>query len=211
MNLANVDCVGCHYSNGDEPGEEFRGFTYEASDEACMKCHGPEFRGIWEETKSELQGTLEELGGKLEAVRAALEASSLPAGEREAARADVARAERWHEFVQVSRGEHNIYLASLALRREDALLGDLTGRLGSASPDLSSLPLLSGGYCATLCHARIGVQVPPEAVEVEAYGATMPHKDHADLLACVRCHEIGAHKEVPLREDVLETVCSECH
>jgi hypothetical protein len=209
MYLAKVDCIGCHYSEGQPYGERFRGFTHNASKRACVRCHGPEFNGIWEETEVELQKTLEEVLGKMERARAALE--GMDDGDAGLAGKGLSRAEEWHRFVQASRGEHNIYLASLILRREDELLSRAGERAGESLPDLSELPLISGAYCATLCHERLGVEVPPDAVEVEEYGATMPHGMHSEMMGCVKCHSIGAHKEVPLHEDVFENVCGECH
>ena len=68
MYMAHVDCVGCHYqdSNGPEDDGEFTGKTFLASDDACVKCHGPEFEGIWEETKFELEKTMSKLTKKIE-------------------------------------------------------------------------------------------------------------------------------------------------
>lgn len=210
MYLANVDCIGCHYR--EEVGakeKEFRGKTVAASIDACVKCHGPTFKGIWEETQSVLKETLAQMKGKLDTVKAAFGTSTLPAGEKETLKGSLEKAERWQEFVSISRGEHNIYLASSVLRQEEALLTETGKKLGVTLPDLSSLPLLSGGYCATMCHARLGVKVPPETVQTN--GKTMPHQMHTTMMGCVACHEIGTHKSVPLREGVRETLCKGCH
>ncbi len=208
MYTAEVDCAGCHYRQKSESDPEFRGITYRASEQACVKCHGTRFAGIWEETKAELTGCLGRLDEKLAQTKAALAKASLaPAARRELERA-VGRAERWHHFVRAARGEHNIYLASAALRREDAALSAAGETLKAALSDLSQDPLISGRFCATLCHTKVGVKVPPETVRVG--GKTMPHRAHAELLRCVDCHELGGHKRVPLKEGV-KAVCAGCH
>lgn len=210
MYVAEVDCIGCHYQNGHGPAEEFQGITYTASDKACIKCHGEEFRGIWEETEREFKATLAYLDTKITKVTESLDDAELEEAERDKLRASLGQARRWHDFVRYSRGEHNPYLGSLVLRKEDGLLNVMGEELDVDLANLSSLPLISGGFCATMCHAKVGVKVPPEEVMAEAFGSMMPHAMHADMVSCVRCHEIGSHKEVPLREDVFE-VCSECH
>ena len=206
MSAAKVDCVGCHYQQKDDGISDLRGKTFKASRAACVKCHGPKFAGVWEETKSELSSTAAQLQKKSEAVALAVEASSAPANSP--LREEVARADKLIRFVRVARGEHNIYLSSLALRRADKALNEVGDQLKTSPADLGALPLLSGSYCATLCHQKVGVKVPPETVR--AFGKVMPHKMHTDLMGCVSCHDIGAHKKVPLKKGVQEK-CKECH
>jgi hypothetical protein len=145
---------------------------------------------------------------KQQVLAKSLKDSSLPASEKAALDEKLQRAAKLIRFVRVARGEHNIYLSSLALRRADAALNDAGSKMSASSPDLSSLPLLSGSYCATLCHVKIGVHVPPETVRV--FGKVMPHKMHAEMMGCVQCHDIGAHKKVPLRKE-WQQKCRECH
>ena len=198
MFLANVDCIGCHYQEKSAINDvEFLGRTFAASKQACVKCHGPEFKGILDETKNELKETMDKLNQKMEALQ------SLP-------EAELKQAKRWLHFVRDAKGEHNIYLASAALRRVDQALSEAGAKLNLALPDLSGLPLLSGSYCATMCHAQLNVKVPPETVK--AFGTlTMPHAAHTAMFGCVHCHEIGAHKKVPLKKNVKKEVCSSCH
>ena len=209
MYLANVDCIGCHYQGTPASGEgEFRGKNFESSKKACVKCHGAHFEGIWSETKNALKETLTVLGEKLKAVQAGLKTASVSPEETRAMSGKVGLAKRWHDFVRASHGEHNIYLASLVLRREDQLLSEIGEKIKAQLPDLSSNPLLSGSYCATLCHSKVSVKVPPEFVV--AFGKKMPHKAHTGMMGCVQCHEIGAHKSVPLKKGV-KNVCTACH
>jgi nitrate/TMAO reductase-like tetraheme cytochrome c subunit len=206
MSAAKVDCVGCHYLPKDDGISDLRGQTFKASHAACVKCHGPKFAGIWEETKAELTSTVAQLQKKSAAVASAVDASSATAGSP--MRETLARADQMIRFVRVARGEHNVYLSSLALRRADAALSQVAEQVKAAPTDLSALPLISGSYCATLCHQKVGVKVPPETVK--AFGKVMPHKMHTDLMGCVNCHDISAHKKVPLKKGVMDK-CKECH
>ncbi len=206
MHAANVDCVGCHYQEKADAAQEFRGKTFKASAQACVKCHGPKFQGVWEETKAALISTLDELDAKSAAIGKAIDAG--PEVQRAALKARLEKAEHLTHFVRAARGEHNIYLASLALRKADAEFDAIAKDAKAEAKDLSALPLISGSYCATLCHQKVGVKVPPETVK--AFGKTMPHKMHAELMGCVNCHDIGAHKKVPLKKGV-EAKCEECH
>ena len=98
--------------------------------------------------------------------------------------------------------------------------------VGAELADLGSDPLLSGGYCATMCHASLAIEVPPETIEFEAFGATMPHQMHAEMLACIQCHReavVGtsgregvlglreAHAWDPAMETHAKMRCVVCH
>jgi len=208
MFLANVDCVGCHFEKKTD-ADGFRGTNFLSSRDSCVKCHGPRFQGIWEETAAELSKAVAALENKLSKARKALETAALPEKEREKLEASLRGAARWQSFVRISRGEHNVYLASDVLRRENAVLDEVAGALKTSLPDVSEDPLISGNYCAVLCHPRVGVRVPPETVRTG--GKMMPHKMHAEMMGCVKCHVIGEHKEVPLRKGVKKEVCGTCH
>ena len=208
MFSAHVDCVGCHYQEKPDGAKEFRGRTFRASDQACVKCHGDKFKGIWEEAKAQLSAALGALEAKREAVGKAVAASGGPDADRAKRKAEAERGARLLEFVRASHGEHNIYLASLALRRADEALSEAAQGLSGDLPDASSQPLISGSFCATMCHVKVGVKVPPETVQ--AFGKTMPHRAHADMMGCAQCHDIGAHKKVPLKKGV-QALCATCH
>ncbi len=210
MYVAHVDCVGCHYqeSTGSE-NLEFNGKTFAASDKACVKCHGSTFKGIWKKTKSTLETTLALLSEKIELADAALKASAMPGADLDKLRSNLAKVKRWHNFLKASKGEHNIYLASWIVRQEDKLLSEIEAGLKTEFSDLSTLPLVSGRYCSTLCHFKVRVKSPP--VTVKAFGRKMSHLGHTVMRSCVECHVIGAHKDVKLQKDVANNVCAECH
>lgn len=203
MFLADVDCVGCHFDGG-RKASELKGHTVKASAEACVNCHGKPFAGVWEDTKVAVAQTM----GKLAAKEAALQAAVV--GKGGAAKSNLAEAQRRLDFVRSGRGEHNVYLASTLLSEADARLSAGLEAAGAAAQDLSAEPLLSGAYCATMCHGKTGVKVPPDTVRYK--GKTMPHGMHVENSSnqCRLCHDIGGHKEVPLKKGVQE-VCAGCH
>jgi len=209
MFLANVDCIGCHYQkDSGVNGEEFSGLDYRASENACIKCHGPKFKGVWQDSKAEVDKAIAALEKKRAAVRTKLDADTLSGSDFHSLERDLDRADQLQRFLRASHGEHNIYLASMAMRQEDEILGQVGTRVKAQMPDMSNVPLISGSFCATLCHAKIGVKVPP--VTVKFQGKVMPHKMHTEQLGCASCHDIGAHKHVPLRKDYKQ-VCATCH
>ncbi|OGS01395.1 MAG: hypothetical protein A2V88_11870 [Elusimicrobia bacterium RBG_16_66_12] len=211
MFAARVACIGCHYDDGTTragPDREFKGVNFKPSERACVKCHGAKFEGLWDATKKALAADLSQLDAKLAAARSGLEQSGLAGAERGSARKGLDRAARLQRFVRDAHGEHNVYLASKALRESDRLMSEAGEKAKAALPDTSGLPMVSGSYCATLCHEKVGVKVPPETVRHS--GKIMPHKMHSDMMGCVSCHEIGGHKKVPLLRGV-ESKCRECH
>lgn len=209
MYLAQVDCVGCHYTRETGGHGGFDGRIFRASDKACVKCHGPEFKGIWEETRAEVEACLGKVGAKLDLVKGALQNAGVSVDERKRLEGRISRAGRLRDFVRISGGAHNVYLAAEALRRADGALNDAEAVLKSGAPDLGGDPLISGSYCASMCHRSIGVKVPPD--DVTFAGKKMPHGAHAAMASCGTCHRLGGHKEVPLRADVRKTVCAGCH
>ncbi len=215
MYLANVDCVGCHYrERPGERGNQFSGTNTEASEQACIKCHGPTFKGIWQEVRSELTSVLAKLEEKSQAAGAALKSNTaLSEEDRKAAEKSFGQAQKIQQFLKAGHGEHNIYLASVLLRKEDEALGAVGSKTGATLADLSKIPLLSGTYCADMCHKTLGVKVPPETVPYDN-GRTMPHQMHIETVGsgtCVACHELGGHKRVPLIKGTKEGLCKGCH
>ena len=211
MFAARVACIGCHYDDGktrNSPDREFNGINSKPSEQSCVKCHGPKFEGLWGQTKKALAADLFALDAKLAAARGGLEKSGLTGAERDTARKNLDKAARLQRFVRDAHGEHNVYLASKALRESDRLIAEAGEKAKATLPDTSGLPMVSGSYCAILCHEKVGVKVPPETVKHA--GKTMPHKMHSDMMGCVNCHEIGGHKKVPLLKGV-ESKCQECH
>ncbi|MEK7388345.1 MAG: cytochrome c3 family protein [Elusimicrobiota bacterium] len=209
MFLARVDCSGCHYQKdaGAKSASGVSEVTFVAGDRACVRCHGSKYEGMWGSVREEVLKTESSLAAK--AAETAKAVSALPAAGKARPKEILARAQKILDFVGKKRAEHNIYLASVALRRVDADL-DEAARLAQAKvADLSEQPLISGSYCAVLCHQKAGVKVPAETVAYK--GKTMPHSMHADLMGCAKCHDLGPHRKAPLRKNVDEQVCATCH
>jgi len=167
--------------------------------------------------KDDVRNSLKQLAAKIEAAKGELAKSSKPEVELKKARLSLAHAFRLEQFLSAAHGEHNVYLASVLMREADRSLISAGSALGVELTDISAEPLISGSYCATQCHGAAGVKVPPETVHVPASagiaaiaGKVMPHKAHTEMMGCVKCHDIGGHKKVPLRKDYKET-CKGCH
>lgn len=206
MHLTHVDCAGCHYEERGTGGRaEFMGTDRQASKEACVKCHGPGFKGIWEDTLREMGDAVAKMGDKLRRASAAVGEAEGPKKKREDA---VGRAKRWLAFLEEGRGEHNVFLASDILRRIDRTLAEAVEGTDAELPDLTELPLVSGSYCASMCHKRLKVKSPPEKRRFR--GKMFPHSRHVEFNACVKCHDMRGHKQAPLRKN-LKAVCAECH
>ena len=151
-----------------------------------------------ESAKKMIQEELEEMKQKLK--QAGSEASG-------AMKQAVENAAYNLSFLENAHAVHNIYYAAQILRKTDAALSEAAQKAGITLPDLSDRPLMSGGFCAVMCHQKVGVKVPPEYVKFE--GKNMPHLAHTRMISCVKCHEFGSHKNVQIRfkkED-----CKVCH
>jgi hypothetical protein len=75
-----------------------------------------------------------------------------------------------------------------------------------ATENTSRLPLISGAYCATLCHQKLGIESPPKIVMVK--GKQLDHNLHLNQgLTCKVCHTFGIHKDVKLKQGA----CAPCH
>lgn len=196
MYLAQVDCIACHAVE-EEPAEtaEFKGQTYKASDEGCIKCHGEKYKGLLEAWKNELDGALKILEPRLLALQSRTGLSD-EAGQAKR----IADAQYNLNFVKFGRGAHNIYYAAKLLRKVDEDLKE--------APSAGSSMLLDGSYCTKLCHAKLGVKVPEK---VKVRGKDMPHAMHSTTLGlnCDFCHDIGAHKELKFKENFKD--CESCH
>ncbi|MDE2237389.1 MAG: cytochrome c3 family protein, partial [Elusimicrobia bacterium] len=211
MFLARVDCSGCHYdqTKGAASSKGVHGVTFRASRQACVRCHGPRFKGLWESIHQELARTVAAMSANLDIVAKAV-AAMPPAdtAKRAAAQDAFSRARRLVDFIRDSHGDHNIYLAAVALRRAQRQTELAAQASNTQLNDLSDLPLINQTYCATLCHPKVGVKIPRE---IEHYkGKVMPHGMHARMLPCGQCHDMGVHRKAPLKPNI-DAVCANCH
>jgi hypothetical protein len=207
MYLANVDCVGCHLEKKAAPGEVSGATTLVGSEKGCTNCHGPGYLGVLPEAQRLVDGTAEAIRKKLTSVNEAL--AGIPQGQEALAqvRGEVADAAHNLTFIERSHSVHNIYYAAHVLREADKALSKAAREVKLKVEKTSELPVISGAFCATLCHQKLGVKVPPEHVTYK--GKKMPHKAHVEEgLACVSCHTFGVHKDVKLTGT---NRCQTCH
>ncbi len=206
MYLSNVDCVGCHLEKKQTEVDVGEATTYVGNEKGCVDCHGQAYLGILPETQKLVDETAAKLEAKLEELKKATATATDPALSREANDA-VHDATFNLRFIIKSRGVHNIYYAAQILRATDASLTGVAEKLKAKVDDLSELPVISGAFCATMCHGKVGVKVPAETVKFR--GKDMPHKQHIDDgQACNVCHTFGVHKDVKLKPIA---VCKQCH
>ncbi len=207
MYLANVDCVGCHISkNADDLEAHFKGQTFKgAQDESCVKCHGEKFRGMTENAKKVMSEELTAVKSKWELAKSGLD--KLPPQDKASAQKTLEDARYNLTYVESAHSVHNIYYAAQILRKTDLMLTAVGEKNKIQLADNSEHPLMSGAFCATMCHQQIGVKVPPEFVKYQ--GKKMPHIAHTQMMACTKCHEFGSHKEVKMIFKKAD--CQVCH
>ncbi len=210
MHLAHVDCLGCHIiEEKKEEGQAqiFEGKTFKASEAGCIKCHGGKYAGLVDEWKKELDNALKAIDPRLKEAQNIL--SQIPPGAPNLNSLKNLRddAQYNYDFVRFSKGIHNIYYSAKLLENANDDLEKFQKESKSPLPELPRTSLLDGSYCATLCHARLGVKIPQV---VKYKGKDMPHDMHVEEVGrCASCHEIGSHKEMPLKEDL--SICKTCH
>ena len=209
MYLANVDCVGCHISkSADDMESHFKGKTFRGDPEgACVKCHGEKYRGITAQAKKVIAEELKEIKDKWVQAKSHVSDASLGVKDKERIQKGLNHVEYNLAFIENSHAVHNIYYAAQILRKSDAELTKIGEDYGLTLKDISDHPLMSGGFCATMCHQNVGVKVPPEFVKYN--GKEMPHIKHTEMLACTKCHEFGSHKQVKMKFKVED--CQGCH
>ncbi len=210
MNLANVDCLGCHIIEEKDEEESklmFAGKTFRASEAGCIKCHGEKYAGLVAGWKEELSLAINAIEPRIKEARSILSHTSSDAPNLPFLKNLYDGALYNYDFVRLSTGIHNIYYSARLLESVNSELDKFSKESNKTLPVTAKASLLDGSYCTTLCHAKLDVKIPEE---VKYKGKDMPHSMHIDEVgACVKCHEIGRHKEMPLKEDL--SICNTCH
>ncbi|MDP2912642.1 MAG: NapC/NirT family cytochrome c [Candidatus Omnitrophota bacterium] len=212
MHLAQVGCLACHnVEDEDKEGrgaeQLFNGKTFKASDAACIKCHGEKYAGLIDDWKKELDNALKAIDPRLKEAQNVLSQASADAPNISRLKDLYGGAIYNYDFVRSSTGIHNIYYSARLLENVNDGLEKFRKESGRELPALQKASLLDGSYCLTLCHARLDVKIPEE---VKYKGKPMPHSMHVDEAGtCGACHEIGRHKEIPLKSDL--SICGTCH
>jgi hypothetical protein len=209
MYTARVDCVACHIAPKAEDAHrtQFTGRTFEASEVACISCHGKQYAGMLDTWKRTMDTMLADLKPKLEAARTAVAEAAKDVRALTEAKRLVGEAEFNYEFVEHGRGVHNIFYAADLLQGANASLNRVLGLVGKPAITLPRENLIRGGYCATLCHGQAGVVFKPE-VRFEKR-TIVPHQKHFNQYGavCTDCHSSDKHKAVTITPQG----CQACH
>jgi len=221
MYTARVDCVACHITPKAEDAHraQFTGRTFEASQAACVSCHGQVYAGMLDTWKRTLDTMLTDLKPKLEAARQAAAEPIRDARAAAEARRLLAEAEYNYQFVEHGKGVHNVFYAADLLQRVNAAANRIMTLSGKSPMTLPRENLVRGGYCATLCHSQAGVVFKPE-VQFEKR-TRVPHQKHFNEYGavCTDCHSQDRHKAVTITAEgcrgchhsAANTRCTACH
>lgn len=212
MFSAQVDCIACHIiptpHRGAPAQAEFSERTFKASEAACISCHNESYKGMKDKWVTTINAAMKEFEPKLrEAEKKLQEAGQTTKGYREAVNLFDA-AKHNFDFLKQAHGVHNIYYAARLLQVANESLDKAGKTLGYEPMKLDRNSLVSGGFCATLCHEQVKVKLP----EKMPFNSTMmPHELHFTKfkVGCANCHELGQHKEVKRKIDA--TGCLKCH
>jgi hypothetical protein len=201
-----VQCVACHTAPKAEEGTaRIVGQTFRPNEQACVGCHGEQYRGMlqrWVETLGRMRGIV---GPKLAAARAALAAADPKQPRLARARKLVDDADHNLTFVALAKGVHNVFYAADLLKVANGWLDEATSMLGKP-PGPTNDALVRGGYCGVLCHEQAGVKLPATVM----YGRQkVPHARHVSEFGavCTACHSAEVHKAV----SATPATCTACH
>jgi len=209
MYTARVDCVACHITPKAEDAHrvQFTGRTFEASEAACISCHGQLYAGMLDTWKRTLDGMLADLKPKMEAASKAVAEPARSSKAVAEAKRLLAEAEFNFEFVQHGKGVHNVFYAADLLQRVNAQANRVMTLSGKPPVVLPRETLVRGGYCATLCHSQAGVVFKSEVRFDKRI--SVPHQKHFNQYGavCTDCHSADKHKAVTITREG----CQACH
>jgi hypothetical protein len=206
MYLANVDCVGCHIDKK-KSGETSQSQTFSGTEKGCLDCHGKEYSGILDDVHISMREAFEKLDKNLVVIKETLAKEPQKMTKLQEIKDELSQISYNLDFVKTAHSIHNIYYSAQIFRYIHDKLSSIAKKTDISIEDTSSLPIISGSFCATLCHSRVGVKVPSEKVMYK--NKEMPHRQHFEQeITCGECHTFGAHKKAQLKKP---TICSGCH
>ena len=201
-----VACVACHIV----PKEEERaagivGQTFRPSQEACVNCHGEQYRGMLQRWMDTLNTMQETVAPKLAGAHKALKSADPENPKVAQVQQLVADAEFNIDFVTFAKGVHNVFYAADLLKLANTWLDDAFRLLGTR-PVKTDDVLVRGRYCGVLCHQQAGVPLP---VTVKFGEQEVPHGRHITEFGavCTGCHSAEVHKAVT----ATPATCVSCH
>lgn len=204
MLLAHVNCIACHTKPTMVPGDTT---LFQATEKACLNCHPDNYKGMVADWKKTIHKAIEEFRPRVEATRKALEKN----GENpNRYRAQELFNDVLHNFKMLNEGNpvHNIYYAARLLQESSARVDKIGEILSFSPPPVGPNSLISGSFCATLCHAKVGVHV----TEMVTWNdIRMPHRRHAETMkiGCANCHDFKSHKKFSIK--ISREKCLDCH
>ncbi len=202
MFAAQVSCDGCHtHSNG-------KSDRYKAIKNACVNCHGKKYDLMLDDWKREINSALDYVSNLMKDTEELLKKDFLKKKKYEGTRKLLEDALFNYNFVRDGRGEHNVeyavkLLASSMDQYEIAKKSINPGYSPTTRPDVLREP---DGYCAKLCHNRLGL---PEKKFFDEMHIEFPHRLHSEEmdLGCATCHSPEKHKMRIITKDG----CMNCH
>lgn len=202
MFAAQVSCDGCH-TTGDTRRK------YQSIKKACVDCHGEKYDLMLDDWKREITTALRDLSPVVNDSENLLNNKSLWKNKKlEGARELFEDVVFNYTLVKEGKGEHNV---EYAVKLLSAALDQYEIAKKTLSPSYTPLPrpeLLKepDGYCAKLCHNRLGL---PEKKFFEEMHIEFPHKLHAEEmeLGCAICHSPEKHK----MRVITKEGCMNCH
>jgi hypothetical protein len=189
-----------------ENGKPGHPTTFTTNQYSCANCHGQEYAGMIPAYSEMVNATVAKLSVKLAAVQVSLKSAKLDPDLLAKMKEKVDGVDNDLKFIKSTHSAHNIYYVAQILAYDDEILSAAASRLNVATENTSRLPLISGAYCATLCHQKLGIESPPKIVMVK--GKQLDHNLHLNQgLTCKVCHTFGIHKDVKLKQGA----CAPCH
>ncbi len=198
MFAAQVTCEGCHIKTKPNPNALQGSFTRYSSPASCVKCHGPGYDKMLDDwnknlamVESYVSKRISRLAGSVAKNRATAQLYSL--------------ATYNYDFVKAANGVHNVEYAIKLLRISANSLDTIDKKLGYRVPSKPKIIATPDGYCAIMCHNRLGM---PQDVYFE-HKIIFPHQLHVkkEKIACMKCHSVKHHGETIIKKEN----CLECH
>ena len=201
-----VECVACHIVPKEaERAAGIVGQTFRPTEQACLNCHGDQYRGMLDRWAATLGKMRDVLAPKLAGAQAALVKADPKHPGLGRARRLVEDAAFNIDFVALAKGVHNVFYAADLLKLANGWLDEAVKLLGG-TPGVTDDSLVRGGYCGVLCHEQAGVKLPETVTFAKQ---KVPHGRHvAEFGAvCTNCHSAEVHKAVT----ATPATCSSCH
>ncbi len=198
MFAAQVTCEGCHITGIPRPDGIGVEVTQKASPRSCVKCHGAGYDkmlGDWERSFARLNSYVSK---RLAAVP--VKARRVPYTKKL-----LSLARYNYNFVTSGYAVHNVEYAVKLLRISVNSMDKIDRKLGYSIPARPKIIARPDGYCAILCHNRLGM---PQDVFFD-HKIIFPHRLHVrtEKIPCEKCHSVKHHGETIIKR----ADCLGCH